>query len=252
MVNTPDWLKAMWQDGTQPADTHSCVDSPISEVTGQRLPVINECKNASSRDIPFGDDVDNISAHKACSPPMDANATSTPKPYTVNTIYANTTSAPGTHKVLAKAQNNTKPLNTKSRQVLSKDVPAVQRGQVRPRDVSTMDVSSSRGQMRPRTDFPSDEHRNQNQRRSQVTKAWVVVNFGEAMRREATRSSSPMLSVLPPAPLLKPPAPSQCQKRSRKLLTPSKASTLRRDNHCILPEPPPPPCQLPSPPPVPT
>ena len=287
MVVMPEWMLARLQYPTQPIDTHSCVDPHILEVSGQRLPVVNEDNDASSRslqrnssaltpDITIGGDVDDFSAHMACSPPMVLTATlpSVIAEQTVNKVDANATSEPephfiGTHKVLAKLQNNTKPLNTKSKQMLSnhrlaKHVPAVQRGQVRPRDVSPTQVSGARSQMRPRTDFLSNEHRNQNQLRSEVAKAWALANFGYAMRREATRSSgtsapvgdsSPTLSVLPPAPLPKPPARSRCQDRSQMLLTPSKASTLRKDNHWTLPKPPPPPPppphRLSSPPPAP-
>ena len=167
---------------------------------------------------------------------------------TVNKEDANASSAPGTHKVLAKQQFNAKAPNPKPKQMpsnhrLTKDVPAVQRGQVRPQDGSLL-----------------DERPNKRQRYCETAKASAPVSFGEAIRREATlsrctsvlvRDSSPMLLVLPPAPLPKPAAPPQWQERSQVTITASKASTVLKHKHSNLPKPPLPPRRPPQPPPAP-
>ena len=167
---------------------------------------------------------------------------------TVNKEDANASSAPGTHKVLAKQQFNAKAPNPKPKQMpsnhrLTKDVPAVQRGQVRPQDGSLL-----------------DERPNKRQRYCETAKASAPVIFGEAIRREATlsrctsvlvRDCSPMLLVLPPAPLPKPAEPPQWQERSQVTITASKASTVRKHKHSNLPKPPLPPRRPPQPPPAP-
>ena len=283
MVKTPDWLRTQWQVATQPVDTHSCVNPLILGVSGQRLPVDNEGNNASSRSFTtqqsFGDDVDENSAHKACSSAtvLMARLSAIAAKQTVNKEDANASSAPGTHKVLAKQQFNAKAPNPKPKQMpsnhrLTKDVPAVQRG-VRPQDGSLLDERPNKRQRYCETakasapvSFGEAIRREatlsrciSRQRYCDPAKASTPVSFGEAIRREAllrftsvlVRDSSPMLLVLPPAPLPKPAEPPQWQERSQVTITASKASTVRKHKHSNLPKPPLPPRRPPQPPPAP-
>ena len=197
---------------------------------------------------------------------------------TVNKEDANASSAPGTHKVLAKQQFNAKAPNPKPKQMpsnhrLTKDVPAVQRG-VRPQDGSLLDERPNKRQRYCETakasapvSFGKAIRREatlsrciSRQRYCDPAKASAFVSFGEAIRREATlsrctsvlvRDCSPMLLVLPPAPLPKPAKPPQWQERSQVTITASKASTVLKHKHSNLPKPPLPPRRPPQPPPAP-
>ena len=269
MVKMPPWMIERLEvdmsglngsgNTTQPVGTHSCVD-----------PLVNECKFASKRNSPrsspviipdttFGNvGADAISAHKACSPPMVLMATlpsSIAKP-TVDNANADVTEPVviGTHKVLEKRQINVKPPKAKPKQMsssdlLAKDVPAVPRDQVRPRDVSSTQFSVARGLLRSRNSSLSDEHRNKRHRHCEPAKASALVKFGEAIRRELRKSGCtlapvgdrrPMLPVPPPAPLSKPAARLQCQGRGQVTITAPKASTLQSHSPWSLPKPPPP------------